>query len=229
MREKYLWLAIAILTALTLGQACYIYEQKASAIEISDPPPVQPKIKQMAYADKASEAQAEELEKWRKKVREQINQGGALLETDFDSYFNDRFFSGRPDPFADIQRVHSQMSSEFGNGKKTLFDGYWNKWFEQRLMPGQFNLDTATTDSDVTLTLRVPGLKTADVDITKERIKIFLTTNASPEGKSGEALIKKTPPQSYIKILPIPADAVPVTGKARIEGDLIKIRFDRKR
>lgn len=33
MREKYLWLAIIFLVLVTLGQACFIYEQSAVARE----------------------------------------------------------------------------------------------------------------------------------------------------------------------------------------------------
>lgn len=230
MREKYLWLIITVLTVLTLGQACYIYEQTAVAKEISEQPPVQPDIIQKAYSEKAFDAQWDELEKWRRRVREQISQGFPLAEPDFDSFFNDRFFSGRPNPFAEMERVRRQVSEEFQDSDRTLFDNYWYKWFEQRMALGKFNIEVARTEKDVTLTIRVPGIsaKTAAIDITNDRIKIAFSAGGSSEERSAGGLVKKASAQSYIKILPLPADAAPGTGKVEVSGETIKIRFDRK-
>jgi len=230
MREKYMWLAIIFLLLLTVGQACYIYERNAVAKEISEPPGP-PEIYQKAYSEKAFDAQWEELEKWRVKVREQINQGFPLLDPDFDDFFNDRFFSGRVNPFAEMERVHSQVSGEFRDSDKTLFDGYWDKWFQQRMKMGQFKTELARTDKDVTLTIRVPGLaaRTADINITDDRIRIAFSARTSSVEKSGEGIVKKETSQSYIKILPVPEDAARGTGKVEIGKEEVKIKFERKK
>lgn len=231
MREKYLWLAIIFLLLLTVGQACYIYERNALAKEISAPPSAQPEIYRKAYAEKAYDAQWEELEKWRGKVREQISQGFPLLDPDFDDFFNDRFFSGSVNPFAEMERVHRQVSGEFRDADKTLFDGYWDKWFQQRMKMGQFKTELTRTDKDVTITIRVPGLaaKTADINITDDRIRIAFSAKTSSEERSGEGIVKKETSQSYIKILPVPGDAVRGTGKVEIGKDEVKIKFERKK
>lgn len=230
MREKYLWIVITALTVLTLGQACYIYEQTAVAKDIYEEFPGPPEIVLKGYSEKAYDAQWGELEKWRKRVREQINQGFPLVEPDFDDFFNDRFFAGRLNPFAEMERVRSQMSDEFRDKEKKLFDDYWDNWFEQRMMLGRFNIDVKNTEKDITLTIQVPGLsaKTADINITNDRIKIAFSANTTFEEKSGRGIVKRSTLQSYLKILPVPADAAPGTGKVETDGELVKIRFDRK-
>ena len=231
MREKYLWLAISVLTALTFGQACYIYEGKAFAKDIMEQPPLQPEIHRGAHAEKAYEAQWEELEKWRRKVREQINQGFPLLEPDFDVFFGERFFAGRPNPFAEMERVRKVMSGEFRDSDKTLFDSYWDKWFEQRMMIDQFKAEISRTDKEITLTIQLPGLtaKTADISITNERIKLSFEAGAASGHKIAGGVLRKDSSQSYVKILPVPADAEPGSGKAEIEGEAVKIKFARKK
>lgn len=230
MREKYLWLAISVLTALTLGQACYIYEEKAVAKEfMDDQPPGQPEIHLRGHSDKAFEAQQEEFAKWRVKVLEQMNQGYPLLERDFDVFFGDRFFTGRPNPFAEMERLRKQLSGEFRDYDRTRFDGYWDKWFDQRMRLGRFKTDVTRTDKEITLEIRLPGLAggTADVNIKEGIIKLSFQTRAVSEQKSGGGLIKRESSESYVKILPVPEDAIPGTGMVRIEGEVVKIKFER--
>ncbi len=231
MREKYLWLAVAVLTALTMGQACYIYEGKAVAKDITEQPPVEPEIHRMAHTEKASDSRWEELEKWRRTVREQINQGFPLSDRDFDVFFGDSFFAGRPGPFAEMERVRKQMSGQFRDREKTLFDGYWGKWFEQRMLMGQFRTEITRTPGEVTVTVQVPGLegRTADVSVTEERIRLSFEAKASSAKKTADTMVKRASSQSYLKILPLPEDAVPGTGKVEIKGETVSIRFARKK
>lgn len=231
MREKYLWLAISVLTALTLGQACYIYEERAAATELYEQPPVQPEIHRRGHAEKAFDSQQGELEKWRRKVRERIDQGFPLLDRDFDVFFGDRFFTGRPDPFAEMERVRRQVSEQFRDAEKTLFDKYWENWFDQRLRMGQFRTEIARTAREVTLTVRLPGLApgTADISITDERIRLSFSARTAAEEKRGGGLVKRETAQTYIKLLPVPGDAVAGTGRTEIDGEQVRIRFERKR
>ncbi|MDP2867153.1 MAG: hypothetical protein Q8O90_13010 [Elusimicrobiota bacterium] len=231
MREKYLWLAISVLTVLTLGQACYIYEDRAVAKEFMDEqPPGQPDIHLQGHAEKAFDAQQEEFEKWRGKVREQINQGFPLSDRDFDIFFGDRFFTGRASPFTEMERLRRQLSGEFRDSDKTLFDGYWDKWFEQRMRLGRFKTEIGRTDKEVTLTISLPVLAggTADVNIKEGRIKLSFLAKSASEHKSAGSLIKKVASESHVKIIPVPNDAVPGTGKVQIDGELVRIKFERR-
>lgn len=230
MREKYLWLIITVLTLLTLGQACYIYRSQACAAE-NQAPPVRPGIHSSLYSEKAQDTQWQEFEKWREKVQGQIGRGDPLLERDFDIFFNDRFFSGKFSPFTEIERLRSEVSGRFGGQEKLLFDGYWEKWFEQRMRMGEFRTDMVRSDKYVTLGINAPGLAgdTLNIDITDERIRISFSARTASEEKLVSGLIKKEAYRSYVKLLPLPADAAPGTEKVKIQGERVEIRFDLKK
>ena len=230
MREKYLWLAIALLTAITLGQACYIYGSRVNATEFPENPPAQPAIHERLYAEKASDAQWEEFRKWRDRIQGRLDSGGALAEPDFDVFFNDRFFSDKVNPFLEMENIHRQMSSVFQGTEKSAFDAYWEKWFTQRMMTDQFKTETGRTAEKVTLTMQIPGLAggTPDVNITKNRIRIAFSARTASEDGSAGGIIKKETAQNFIKILPVPEDAVPGTGRVETEGQRLKITFERK-
>lgn len=228
MREKYLWLAIGVLTALTLGQACYIYQEQAVAKENSGPPALQPEIHGRLHAEKAYDAQWEEFEKWRAKVQEQLGRGDPLLERDFDIFFNDRFFSRKLSPFSEMERIRREMSRQFGSPERLLFDGYWDKWFEQRMRLGEFRTNVVRTNKDVTISVVIPELSedTLNIDITEERIKIAFSAKTASEGKLIAGTLKKAAYRSFVKILPLPVDAAPGTAKVRVEGQTVNIKFD---
>jgi len=231
MREKYLWLAIIFLLLLTMGQSCYIYERNATAKDISEPPRAIPEIYQKAYSEKAFDAQREELGKWRDRIQNELDRGNPLGEPDFDVFFDDAFFSRKPDPFTEMEQIHRHMSDRFQGSEKSAFEDYWDKWFAQRLAMGQFKTGLTRTASDVTLTIDVPGLsgKTADIDITADRIKISFSAATSSSEKSAAGVVKKESSQNYIKILPLPPDAVAGTGKVEITGQQVKIKFGRRK
>lgn len=231
MREKYLWLVIAALLILLFGQSCYLYEQRVVAGESSGPHPLQPDIHGQLYLEKSRDAQWEEFEKWRDRVRAQLGRGDPLLEKDFDVFFNDRFFSGKFSPFTEMKRLRREMSGLLGRSEKLLFDGYWDKWFEQRMLMGQFSTNVSRSARDVTIGINVPGLsgETLDINITDDRIRISFSAKTGAESEIAGGLVKKESYQSYVKIMPLPVDAVPGTGKVKVEGERVMIRFDLKK
>jgi len=231
MREKYLWLVIAALLLLLSGQSCYIYEQRAAAGERGGPPPLQPDIHGQLYLEKSRDAQWEEFEKWRDRVRAQLGRGDPLLEKDFDIFFNDRFFSGKFSPFTEMERLRREMAGQLGGSERLLFDDYWDKWFGQRMRMGRFSTDISRSGGHVTIGVSVPGLAadTLDVDISDERIKISFSARTGSEREIAGGVVKKESYQSYVKILPLPADAAPGTGKVKAEGERVIIRFDIKK
>ncbi|MCX5785487.1 MAG: hypothetical protein NTX59_07345 [Elusimicrobia bacterium] len=231
MREKYLWLAIAVLVVLTLGQARFIHKHSLAATEDLEQQPLRPEIQKSFHAEKASDSRWEEFETWRDKIKGQLNLGTPLQERDFDVFFNDRFFSRDYNPFTEMEHIHRQMRDVFAGPKKTLFDNYWDKWFAQRLGIEEFKVDILRANRDVTLIIYVPGLiaKIADIDITNDRIKLSFSAKISSEEKSAGGIIKKESSQSYVKILPIPEEAAANTGKMEIDGERVKIKFDLKK
>lgn len=230
MREKYLWIVITVLTVLSLGQACYIYEETAAAGESSGPSPLRQGIERTAYSEKASDAQWEEFQKWRGSIQGRLDSGTPLLEPDFDAFFNDNYFTGRREPFAEMERIRGRMGGLVGEAGKPLFDGYWDKWFEQRMQMGQFKTEIIRAGTEMTLTILVPGLRseTTDVDITPDRIRVSFSVSASSGKSNGDGAVVREAARKYIKILPVPEDADAASGQAEITGDRIRIGFKQK-
>lgn len=230
MREKYMWLVIAALTALTLGQACYIYECSLSAKEIPEKTPVQSETPQKGYSEKASDSQWEEFEKWRDRIQAEVSRGKPLAERDFDAFFDERFFSRRLSPFDEMERIRRQMSDLFNAPEKSSFDEYWEKWLEQRLRMSQFRTELTRTGRELILEIYVPGLAAtaADINITGERIRMSFSAKTSSAEKSSDGLMKKGSSRNYVKILRVPAEAAAGTGRVEIYEDRVKIKFELK-
>lgn len=230
MREKYLWLVIFVLTALTLGQACYIYQSQAIAAENPGRSPLRPDLERGQNAEKAYESQWKGFEKWRDAVKGQMGRGDPLQERDFDVFFNDQFFTGKLSPFVEMERIRREMAGEFGGSDQQLFDGYWDAWFQQRMRMAEFKTDISRTDKDVTITITIPGLleDTLDINMTAERIKIAFGTRTFSNEKAVPGLIKKRSYTGYVKIMQVPAGIEPGSGKVSVDGEQVKIRYDLK-
>lgn len=228
MREKYLWVGIVVLAALTLGQACYIYEQCVMAGESSGPPPVVTRAEMGEHSRKAYGSQWEEFEKWREKVRGQVGRGAPLLDPDFDGFFDDAYFSRGFDPFAEMERIHRRMSEEFIESERAMFDDAWWRWYGRRMKLGRFKMRTERTDSTVTIVLEVPGLasKTADISVTRDRIRLSFTARTRSVGGRGGTTDVSESEEIYVKIMPLPSEAEPGSEKVEIKGETVRIRFD---
>ncbi len=61
------------------------------------------------------------------------------------------------------------------------------------------------------------------------RIKVSFSAKTATEEKNGGGIVKKESSQNYVKILPVPADAVPGSGKVKTEVEQVKIIFETKR
>lgn len=227
MNIKFLWAVIILLALLVLAQAGYIYNQRSGAKGTS----AAPELSRSTDSGKRPDSQWEELERWRAKVRKQIGSGTPMLDPDFDSFFDDHFFGRKYNPFTEMDRIHRQMLDTLRESERTLFDDSWGRWYGRRMLMEEFKTNVVRTDKEVKVIISLPGLtsKTADINITDDRIKISFSAKTSTEEKSAGGVIKKESSQNYVKILPVPEDAVPGTGKAEIEGEQVKIKFDRKR
>lgn len=227
MNVKFLWAVIIFLALLVLAEAGYIYRQRSGVRDAAE----RAELDQKGYSEKAMDAQWEELEKWHRKVRGQIGAGNPLLDPDFDGFFNDRFFGRKYSPFTEMERIHRHMMDTLRESERILFDDAWGKWYGRRMLMGQFAAEVTRTDREVALAIRVPGLaaKTANIDITDDRIKISFSAKTSSEEKSAGGFVKKGSSQSYLKIVPVPEDAVPGSGKVEMDGELVKIKFDRRK
>lgn len=149
MNIKFLWAAIIFLSLLVLAQAGYIYKQRSGA----DTASAKAALSQGEDQEKDLDAQWEELEKWRTNVHKQMNSGSPLLDPDFDSFFNDKFFGRRYNPFTEMERIHRRMLDTLRESERTLFDDSWGRWYGRRMLMGQFATEITRTDKEVTVAI----------------------------------------------------------------------------
>lgn len=213
MKNKILYGIIAALVFICLGQAYYIYAQQDTSTTT---------VPAEKWADKT--------EKWHKDAQKRIRSGERLSSEFFDDFFNDDFFGRRYNPFVEMERLHKQMEALFRESEKTLFDNSWNTWFTERMSMNDFKTDVSRTDKNVTVAIAVPGIdkKSADININDDRIKISFTAKTVREDKKDSSVSRSESIQSYVKVLPIPEDAVAKTAKTSVERNQVKIVFDRQ-
>lgn len=213
MSTKVLYCVIALLLIACLGQAYYIHSKKTYSSVVS------------ARTDWPSRT-----DKLQQDVRQKLQKREALPPELFDAFFNDEFFGRRFNPFAEMERMHRQMAEMLGEPEKLQFDNSWGRWFSERIGMDEFKTSISRTDKNVILTMTIPGIdnKTADININTDRIKISFATKNVQDKKEGGGAIHSESSQSYMKIIPIPEDAVAATAKTEIKNSKVTITFDKK-
>lgn len=228
MKEKLLWIAVIALAALSAGEAWYIRAGRGKTLPV-------PEARARAAARRDDEAKAfgsrlSGLEAWRDSVHKRLMQGTAPAPEDFDRFFDDEFFGRRFSPFAEMERIHRQMTEAFKDSERAVFDDSWDKWFTERMDMDQFETSVERSDKEVVVTVKVPGIDKAkaDISVNNDRIKLSFTSRKENEEKGADGVVKSEAVRSYVKILPVPVDAVGASGKTSVDGDKVRIVFARK-
>ena len=212
MKEAVLYTLLGALTVACLGQGYYIYTHRKS----SAPAP--------------HGAWPARTEKLNQNVQRSISRGEALPPAVFDDFFNDEFFGRRLDPFAEMERIHRQMADMFRSSERAMLDSSWNSWFNERMGMDEFRAKVSRTDKNVVLSFDIPGIdgNTADININDDRIRISFTARDVQDKNDGKGAVRRESTRSYMKILPVPEDAVPSSAKTSIDKDRVTITFDKK-
>jgi HSP20 family molecular chaperone IbpA len=213
MNTKVLYGVIALLLFACLGQAYYIHLKKSADPAVS------------SGTDWPSRT-----DKLQQDVRKKLQKREALPPELFDDFFNDEFFGRRFNPFEEMERMHRQMAEMFQETEKQQFNNSWGKWFSERIGMDDFKTNIFRTDKNVILTMTIPGVdsKTADININNDRIRISFSAKNVQDKKEGGGVMHSESSQSYIKIMPIPDDAIPGTAKIEIKNNQVTITFDKK-
>lgn len=213
MSTKALYGVITVLLIACLGQAYYIHLKKPSGPAAS------------SRTDWPSRA-----DKLQQDVRQKLQKGETLPPALFDDFFNDEFFGRRFNPFTEMERMHRQMAEMFRESEKLRFDNSWDRWFSERIGMDEFTTSISRTDKNVILTMTIPEInnKTADVNINEDRIRISFTAKNFQDKKADGGSMHRESSRSYVKIIPIPNDAIAGTARTAIDMDLVTVTFDRK-
>lgn len=173
-----------------------------------------------------------EQDPWIERARKNLLQGSPIPFKDFDGLFDDRFFSRRRDPFAEMLEFHKRLDSEVGKRERTLFGRSWNDWFGDRMDLAAIQEKTRETDKEVIVEMKIHGLDkdSFKIDVNSSRIRVAYDAKKLEEKKdgAGREIFRSESAQHFEKILPVPANADSQKSRIVKEGDVVKIIFDRR-
>jgi HSP20 family molecular chaperone IbpA len=173
-----------------------------------------------------------EQDKWMDRARKNLLQGSPIPFKDFDELFNDRFFSRRRDPFAEMLEFQKRLDSELGGREKTLFGRSWNDWFVDRMDLAAIEEKTRETDKEVIVEMKIRGLDgdSLNIDVNGTRIRVAYDAKKHEEKKDGNGreIFRSESVQHFEKVMPIPENADSRKSRIIKEGDVVKIIFDRR-
>lgn len=173
-----------------------------------------------------------EQDQWIEQARKNLLRGSPIPFKDFDELFNDRFFSRRHDPFAEMLEFQKRLDSELGKREKTLFGRSWNDWFGDRMDLAAIQEKTQETDKEVIVEMKIGGLDkdTLKIDVNGSRIRVAYDAKKQEEKKdsNGKEIFRSESVQHFEKILPVPATADSQKSRIVKEGDVVKIIFERR-
>lgn len=173
-----------------------------------------------------------EQDQWIEQARKNLLQGSPIPFKDFDALFNDRFFSHRRDPFAEMLEFQKRLDSELGKREKTLFGRSWSDWLGDRMDLAAIQEKTQETDKEVIVEVKILGLDkdSLKIDVNGSRIRVAYDAKKQEEKKDGNGreIFRSESVQSFEKIMPIPANADSQKSRIVKEGDVVKIVFERR-
>ncbi len=213
MNSKILWIVIAILSLACAGEGYYIHA------EISpQPAPAAPQNPWSALAQ------------WQSQAIKNLSAGNPIPPQSFDNLFNDGFFQGQMDPFAEIRDFEKRMAPFFNAQQQPLFQRSWRSWFNDRMGLADIEPSIKTTRKNVTVSIKVPGLKkgSLNVSVSGSRIKLSYSAKTARIRKSAQGEFQSESIRQFEKIIPVPADADPNANRIVRHGDTVKIIFSRR-
>lgn len=189
--------------------------------------PGSPEAAVSTAAPKASETPAAKTSPAEGSAAVAPHAGPDLMEPDFgpDSAggFDEDFPAmNNADPFSMLEQLRRQMHSGLGRGAFAGGDMFASDGFKTAV---------SRTDKAVAVVIDVPGIdgKSLNLDINGGMIKMSYTARTISVQKQAGREYRSESSSSYMKIVPLPQDAVSGTGKPSVEKDRVVITFDRKR
>ena len=215
MKHAILWCAVGLLGATCVGQGYYIYTQQKK----SERPAVEDFWKGQ--------------DKWISEARKNMFGGSPVPFRKFDDLFDDAFFGRRFDPFAEMENFHNRFNPLFPSEDRSLLGRSWRDWFQDRMDVTGIRPETKTTDDQVILSLKIPGLEgeSLNIDVNEDRIRIAYDAKTMQDKRNEKdgSYFKSQSVRRFEKIMPIPDGADPNRNKIVHEGNAVKIIFEKRR
>jgi len=169
------------------------------------------------------------IDGWLGKINGKIQSGQPIGSEDFDSIFNDSFFSGSEDPIRDIELAQKKINSKLGAGQNR-FDESYGKWVSEKMSPADLNPEVVSDKDHITVKLKAPKAEkdSMKINIDAKRIKMNyrleekrLVTN--PDGSNSSSFFMKR----RQRIISVPEGANPDKYQVRASKGSVRIIFDR--
>lgn len=217
MKNKILWCVVGVLGATCVGQGYYIHAQHKN------------------NGRSAVEDFSKEQDQWISQTRKSMFGRDSVPFERFDDLFNDDFFGRRFDPFAEIENFRKGFGPPLPNEERSLLDRSWRDWFEDRMVVADIHPEIKTTDEQVILSLKIPGLEgeSLNINVNDDRIRIAYDVRTVQDKKDGQgaSYFRSQSIRHFEKILPIPDGADPkrnrIVHEDGVKGNVVKIIFEK--
>ena len=163
-------------------------------------------------------------------ITQKLNSSKPMTPGDFDSVFNDKFFSGEGDPFAKLEQLEKKMNEQPGPEKARFGDSY-RKWSSERLDAKDLEPETREEAGGIVMDFKVPpgAGSSLDLNINKSRIKMKYASKDVRELKRADGTTYTTSfLKRHEKIISIPRGADPAGYKTERTGQGVRITFQKK-
>lgn len=143
-------------------------------------------------------------------------------------FSDDDFFGGAFDPFARMHEMRRRMYDVFRKSGGGFYGNIGDGWFSGA--EDDFKTDVSTTDKNIIVSIEIAGMdkNSANIKIDKSGIRISCDVRTIKEEQSEGRSIRSESSKSYLKIIPIPFDAIPETAKTDLDKNRVVVTFDRK-
>lgn len=192
-----------------------------------------------ARAEQAAAADPEELgqdlikniDAWIGQVNGKLQSDKPVSAEDFDSIFNESFFSASEDPIKDLELAQKKIGSKLGEKQKD-FDASYGKWVSGKLSPADLNPEVLPDEEHITVKLKNPRAEDGSmkVKIDGGRIKINYAREerrqvTNPDGSvSSSSFTRRNQ-----RVMAVPKGADPDKYTVRASKGVVRIIFDRKK
>lgn len=214
MSQTVLWAVLLVLAAVGAGQG-----PSASARDRGEKPAVRDLLA--------------EHRKWLDEVRRHLFRREPVPFSRFDDMFGEDFFGPGDDPFREMEGFRRRMRALLGEAERPLFSRSWDDWSESRMNVASMRPELKTTEDEVILAIKVPGLdgESLSIDVNEDRIRVSYDAKIVRDDKDekGGAYFKSESAQHFEKVMPIPEGADAKDNRIVREGDTVRIIFKKVR
>ena len=162
----------------------------------------------------------------------QVQKDAAILNSDFNKFFNEEFFKNTQDPFKEMENARKMMRSKMMDHTMNSFDDSWNNWYNGRFGGAAISIKTEDTKDSVVMRIKVDGLQknNLDINIDKDRVKIECNVKEIKEEQDtkGNKTSSYTSEQHITRMLSLPKGVDSSKAVTKQDNNEIIITFPKK-